>query len=57
MGLVLGICFEHFYFHVKGYRQTSGLWFQQALMLADTLGLGVFTVVGVKAAFDNGMGN
>ena len=25
-------------------------------MLADTLGLGVFTVVGVRAAFDNGMG-
>ena len=30
--------------------------FQQVLMLADTLGLGVFTVAGVRAAFDNGMG-
>jgi uncharacterized membrane protein YeiH len=54
--LVSAFVFAIFYFHVKGYRQISGLWFQQALMLADTLGLGVFTVVGVRAAFDNGMG-
>ena len=54
--LVSAFIFAIFYFHVKGYRQISGLWFQQALMLADTLGLGVFTVVGVRAAFDNGMG-
>ena len=54
--LVSAFVFVIFYFHVKGYRQISGLRFQQALMLADTLGLGVFTVVGVRAAFDNGMG-
>ena len=54
--LVSAFVFAIFYFHVKGYRQISGLRFQQALMLADTLGLGVFTVVGVRAAFDNGMG-
>ena len=54
--LVSAFVFAIFYFHVRGYRQISGLWFQQALMLADTLGLGVFTVVGVRAAFDNGMG-
>ncbi len=41
---------------VREYRQISGQRFQEILMLADTLGLGVFTVVGVRAAFDNGMG-
>jgi uncharacterized membrane protein YeiH len=40
----------------KGYREVSGQRFQQILMLADTLGLGVFTVVGVRAAFDHHMG-
>ncbi len=40
----------------KGYRELSGQRFQQVLMLADTLGLGVFTMVGVRAAFDNQMG-
>lgn len=47
--------FAVIYFRVKGYQQISGLRFQQVLMMADTLGLGVFTVVGVKAAFDNNM--
>lgn len=47
--------FVFIYFRVKGYQEISGQRFAQALMLADTLGLGVFTVVGVKAAFDNRM--
>lgn len=54
--LVSIFVFVIFYFHVRGYRKMSGQRFQQILMLADTLGLGVFTVVGVSAAFDNGMG-
>ncbi len=41
---------------VRECRQTSGQRFQEILMLADTLGLGVFTVAGVRAAFYNGMG-
>lgn len=46
--LTSALVFVVFYF--RGKR------FQQVLMLADTLGLGVFTVVGVRAAFDNHMG-
>lgn len=40
----------------KGHHPISGQQFQEILMLADTLGLGAFTVAGVRAAFDNGMG-
>ena len=39
----------------KGYQGVSGQRFAAMLMAADTLGLGVFTVVGVKAAFDTRM--
>lgn len=54
--LVSVFVFIIFYFHVKGYRKMSGQRFQQILMLADTMGLGVFTMAGVRAAFDNNMG-
>lgn len=40
------------YFHVKGYRRISSLTFHKILMAADTLGLAVFTVVGVRAAYE-----
>ena len=50
------VIFAFIYFRVKGYQGISGQRFGMVLMLADTLGLGVFTVVGVRAAFDNGMG-
>ncbi len=41
------------YFHVRGYRRISSALFQQILMAADTLGLAVFTVVGVRAVCGN----
>lgn len=41
------------YFHVKGYKSISGMLFHQILMAADTLGLAVFTVVGVRAAYEH----
>ena len=53
---VSAMVFVILYFHFKGYRQISGYWFQHMLMAADTLGLGVFTVAGVRAAFEGGMG-
>lgn len=46
------IIFVVIYFRVKGYQEISGQRFALVLMAADTLGLGVFTVVGVQAAFD-----
>ncbi len=49
------VIFAFIYFRVKGYQGISGQRFGMVLMLADTLGLGVFTVVGVKAAFDSHM--
>ncbi|MCM1136089.1 MAG: trimeric intracellular cation channel family protein [Clostridium sp.] len=49
------VIFTFIYFRVKGYQEISGHRFALSLLLADTLGLGVFTVVGVKAAFDNQM--
>ncbi len=54
--VVSALVFIVLYFHFKGYRQISGYWFQHILMVADTLGLGVFTVAGVRAAFERGMG-
>lgn len=54
--VVSALVFAFLYFHFRGYRQISGLWFQRMIMAADTLGLGVFTVAGVRAAFDHGMG-
>lgn len=53
---VSAMVFVILYFHFKGYRQISEYWFQHMLMAADTLGLGVFTVAGVRAAFEGGMG-
>lgn len=47
--------FVYIYFRVRGYQEIPGAHFQQVLMTADTLGLGVFTVAGVRAAFDNHM--
>lgn len=38
----------------KGHHPISGQQFQEILMLADTLGLGAFTVAGVRAAFKIG---
>ncbi len=55
-GGVSALVFAVIYFHVKGYQQISRAGFQYMLMAADTLGLGVFTVAGVRAAFDSGMG-
>jgi len=54
--VVSALVFAFLYFHFMVYRQISGLWFQRMIMAADTLGLGVFTVAGVRAAFDHGMG-
>lgn len=51
--LVSAAIFIYIRIRAKGYQRISGLRFQQILMAADTLGLGVFTVVGVKAAFTN----
>ncbi len=53
--VVSAMVFAVIYFHFKGYQEISGYWFQHILMAADTLGLGVFTVAGVRAAFDSGM--
>ena len=49
--LVSAVIFIYIRIRAKGYQRISGIRFQQILMAADTLGLGVFTVVGVKAAF------
>ena len=48
---VSAVIFIYIRIRAKGYQRISGIRFQQILMAADTLGLGVFTVVGVKAAF------
>ncbi|MGN1181271.1 MAG: trimeric intracellular cation channel family protein [Suilimivivens sp.] len=53
--VVSAIIFVYIRLRAKGYQHISGLRFQQVLMAADTLGLGVFTVVGVRAAFDSNM--
>ena len=50
------LIFVTIFFHVRGYQEISGVHFQLILMTADTLGLAVFTVAGVRAAFDNHMG-
>ena len=50
---VSAVIFIYIRIRAKGYQRISGIRFQQILMAADTLGLGVFTVVGVKAAFTN----
>lgn len=50
------LIFVIIFFHVRGYQEISGVHFQLILMTADTLGLAVFTVAGVRAAFDNHMG-
>ncbi|MDD6201723.1 MAG: TRIC cation channel family protein [Lachnospiraceae bacterium] len=52
---VSAFIFVFIYLKVIGYRHISGLYFQQLLLAADTLGLAVFTVVGVRAAFENNM--
>ena len=52
---VSAFIFFYIRFKIKGYHHISGVHFQQVLMIADTLGLGVFTVFGVKAAFENNM--
>ncbi len=53
--LVSAAIFVIIYFRVRGYQEISGAHFQKELMIADTLGLGVFTVIGVRAAFENNM--
>ncbi len=53
---VSAFIFIYIYFRAKGYQEISGAHFQLLLMTADTLGLGVFTVAGVRAAFDHHMG-
>lgn len=53
--VISALIFAVIFFHVKGYQEISGAKFQQILMTADTLGLGAFTVAGVRAAFESGM--
>ena len=51
--VISAVVFFYIHFQIKGYRHISGRHFLQLLMAADTLGLGIFTVVGVQAAFEN----
>lgn len=53
---VSALVFVVLYFHMKGYERISGPRFQYLLGLADAVGLGLFTVVGVQTAVDAGWG-
>ncbi len=48
------LIFFYIYFRVKGYRHISEAHFTHAVTIADAIGLGIFTVVGVKAVYDAG---
>jgi uncharacterized membrane protein YeiH len=53
--VISAVIFLILFFRLRGYQKINGEAFQAILLMADSLGLGVFTVVGVKAAFDNNM--
>jgi uncharacterized membrane protein YeiH len=48
--------FGYVYFRASGYEKISGAKFQQIVLLADTVGLAAFSVLGVEVAFDAGDG-
>ncbi|MBO7485653.1 MAG: TRIC cation channel family protein [Spirochaetaceae bacterium] len=47
--------FFYIYFRFKGYRKVIHADFLPISLIADAIGLGIFTVVGVKAVFDADM--
>ncbi len=49
------LIFFYLYFKIKGYRHVSETKFTHAVTVADAIGLGIFSVVGVKAVFDAGL--
>ena len=49
--IVSAIVFATIYFHVKGYQKIWSPGFQKVLLITDTVGLGMFTVVGVQTAY------
>ncbi|WP_035799416.1 trimeric intracellular cation channel family protein [Butyrivibrio sp. NC3005] len=49
--------FFYVYFHLRGYRKIWGIGFQKIVLYADTIGLAVFSVLGVQVGFDVGEGS
>ena len=47
--------FFYIYFRFKGYKKVIHADFLPLALIADAIGLGIFTVVGVKAVFDADM--
>jgi len=50
------VVFFYVYFKIKGYERIWGTHFQRIILLADTIGLAFFTVIGVKVSVDFGDG-
>lgn len=48
------IIFFYIYLRLKGYRHLSETKFTHVVTIADAIGLGIFSVVGVKSVFDAG---
>lgn len=53
--LVSLVIFFFIYLHIKGYRHISEARFTHMVTAADAIGLGIFTVVGVRTVYDAGL--
>lgn len=50
------VVFAYVYFRASGFEKISGATFQKIVLLADTVGLAAFSVLGVEVAFKAGDG-